>query len=42
MLKEDNIRRANLGFTFNAYGMDLTEYMFEDWYVYIIIYLYSV
>jgi len=25
MLREDNLRRANLGFTLQAYGMDLTE-----------------
>jgi hypothetical protein len=30
MLKEDNIRRTNLGFTLETYGMDLTEFLFED------------
>jgi hypothetical protein len=30
MLKEDNVRKANLGFTLETYGMDLTEFLFED------------
>jgi ATP-dependent exoDNAse (exonuclease V) alpha subunit len=30
MLKEDNIRRADLGFTSDTYGMTLTEFVFDD------------
>jgi hypothetical protein len=30
MLREDNLRRANLGFTLDTYGMDLTEYQFDN------------
>jgi hypothetical protein len=30
MLKEDNQRRAFLGFDLDTFGMDLAEFVFED------------
>jgi len=30
MLKEDNQRRAALGFTLDTYGMSLDEFYFQD------------
>jgi len=30
MLTDDNERRLNLGFTLNTFGMDLSEYIFND------------
>ncbi|KAJ7047993.1 hypothetical protein C8F01DRAFT_1074858 [Mycena amicta] len=30
MLKIDTERRAGLGFVLNTYGMDLSEYVFDD------------
>jgi ATP-dependent DNA helicase PIF1 len=30
MLSEDNTRREGLGFILDTYGMDLSEYVFDD------------
>jgi hypothetical protein len=30
MLEEDTYRRAQLGFTLDTYGMDLSEYVFDE------------
>lgn len=30
MLQEDNLRREQLGFTLDTYGIDLSEYVFNE------------